>query len=98
MITIDLQDLLELSSNHDANLVAQCVRLLHGVSGEDGAAVPDEGCVDHVPDVPLGLRVHAGARLVQQHHLRVPHHRHGVAHLPLGSTAAVLGVFLTKQV
>eukprot|EP00976_Prorocentrum_cordatum_P008040 159986-Prorocentrum_minimum.AAC.1 len=56
--------------NHDAQLGAQRLALLHGVRGEHHRP-PRECGGDHVPQVPPRLGVHAGGGLVQEYLVRV---------------------------
>ena len=51
----------ELALDHDADAVAEGVGLLHGVRGEDGAAVLLEAGQHGVPHEPLGHGVHPSA-------------------------------------
>ena len=79
----------QLSLDEDPDLAADGVRLLHGVSGEDGAPARPEAGADGVPDEPLGLRIHPRAGLVQEDNLGVAHHGYPVVELPLSSPTAV---------
>ena len=54
----------ELSLHHDADSGAECVRLLHGMSSEDGTTALLEAATDRVPYESLRLRIHSRARFV----------------------------------
>mmetsp|Transcript_26099 Transcript_26099/g.83304 ORF Transcript_26099/g.83304 Transcript_26099/m.83304 type:complete len:418 (+) Transcript_26099:748-2001(+) len=76
-------DALHGAVDEDADAVAEHLRLLHGVRGEDQRAVL-LGCLDGRPQAAPAGRVEAGGGLVEVHHEGVPDqgdcHREAAAH------------------
>src|SRR6185312_8060211 len=60
---------------HDDDLVAEELRLLHVVGGEDDRLAPRLDRLDQLPEIAPRLGIEAGSRLVEEEHLGVVHQR-----------------------
>lgn len=77
---------------HDGDFIAQIVRLLHVMRGQQHGLVARLDAVDQFPEIQPRLRVKAGGGFVEEHHVRVIHQRQRQQHALALAAGQLAGV------
>ena len=84
----------ELSIDHDCNLVAERLSLVHSVSGQEDRGVPE--LLQHLEQASASNWVHSCSRLIKEFNLGIGNQRYGTAELSLVSTTKLACLLITE--